>query len=273
MIDDLLFSNNSNIFIVDDETARISQERKAFHIRCCFRRPFRNGGEIIDQWQERVVAFSEVTCNTEAQTAYFFDYAEEERRLRETIAVETARTLSQIEDELRQEFFSLLQAQWSFSEADAVIKTRWAMLVTTLAARNIEIPKESPASNSAFRALMWGILSARAGAPVGWNFDTLIQVANRIFDGHKTHLLAFGFAIQHFQREDMLQEQDKHGKWAKRRATIKLAIQKLDPDYLPDTRWLPATIFLFPEIGDRIQKFERRAQQALQNGPKNRTNA
>ena len=41
--DDLLFSNNSNVFVVDDETARISEERKRFHLRCHFRRPFLNG--------------------------------------------------------------------------------------------------------------------------------------------------------------------------------------------------------------------------------------
>ena len=53
MIDDLLFSNNSNVFVVDEESTRVSEERNAFHLRCFFRCPVRNGITIVDQWKEQ----------------------------------------------------------------------------------------------------------------------------------------------------------------------------------------------------------------------------
>jgi hypothetical protein len=47
--DDLLFSNNSNVFVVDEETVRLSEEAKRFHLRCHYRIPFCNAGSISDK--------------------------------------------------------------------------------------------------------------------------------------------------------------------------------------------------------------------------------
>jgi hypothetical protein len=96
--DDLLFSNNSNVLVVDEETTRISEEKGTFHLRCLYRRPFLEVGEIRDSWHDQIVRFSELTRDVLGQRAYFFDYQGEELRLRETL-----------DTKLREEFFEFWQ--------------------------------------------------------------------------------------------------------------------------------------------------------------------
>ena len=64
--DDLLFSNNSNVFVVDDETVRVSEETKRFHLRCHYRVPFCDVGSISDKWQEAIVPFTAVKKRSSA---------------------------------------------------------------------------------------------------------------------------------------------------------------------------------------------------------------
>lgn len=264
MVDDILFPNNSNLFVVDDETTRVSEERGAFHMRCFFRRPQREGAAIIDQWEERLVSFGDLERNVEAQTAFFFDYAGEETRLRATIAAEAQAARGEADEALRLEFFDLFeQAAALRQEDDSEFHERWRVLVDAFDRRKIEIPFRHPDGDSGFRALVIGILSAKAGAPVGWNYKKLVQVAHRLFDGHKTHLRAFGYAIRYYCREEQLLQEDKSGAWAQRKREVRDALRRHDPAYEPDSRWLPALVFLFPEIGSRVQAYVERIEEIV----------
>ena len=53
-VDDLLFSNNANILVVDDETTRLSEETHCFHLRCFYRHPVRDGRDVSETWQEKL---------------------------------------------------------------------------------------------------------------------------------------------------------------------------------------------------------------------------
>lgn len=257
MVDDLLFSNNSNIFVVDDETTKLSEECRMFHMRCFFRRPFRDGTAIIDNWSEEIVSFAQLTCDIKTQTAFFFDYDGEEKRLHDVIATDAEVERERADQALRDEFLSLLTA----TEEDYDIQARWDTLAAKLESRGIPIPYHS--QDSGFRALMFSILSAKEGEPVGWKFQKLIQVANQIFHAHKEHLLAFGYAIKHYGRTSTLDTQDKKGIWTRRRAIIREALHGHDPDFLPNQLWLPALLFLFPDIGRHVKAYIDRLDKRL----------
>jgi hypothetical protein len=68
--DDLLFSNNSNIFVVDDETVRVSEDKKSFHLKCFFRRPFRDGDVIDATWDSALVKFADLVKDPDRQRIY-----------------------------------------------------------------------------------------------------------------------------------------------------------------------------------------------------------
>lgn len=254
-LDDILFSNNSNVFTVDEETAAVSEKRRALHLRCHYRRPRRAGSSVVDEWQEEIVAFADLTRDVETQTSFFFDYVGEEKRLRAMIAADEEAERERVDEALRDEFFALWASGPQFPlQGDSDLHARWQELSSALASRGIEIPHLDPNDDRGFRAMVNGVLSARDGKPVGWRFDTLLQVAHCIFDQHKGQLFTFGCALRHYERDRLIEAQDKHGKWAKRRREIIEALRRFGSDFEPDSRWLPALLFLFPEIGKQTEK-------------------
>ena len=58
--DDLFYNNNSNLFVVDEETTQLSQENRTLMVRCCYYEPILTGAVINDAWKERIVSFGEI---------------------------------------------------------------------------------------------------------------------------------------------------------------------------------------------------------------------
>lgn len=260
--DDLLFSNNSNILVVDDETANISEDRRIFHVRCHFRRPVRYGDSVKDEWDEKIVQFGDLTCDFQNHKVFFFDFEAEEKRLLEIIEAELISRQRQSDDNLRAEFFSFWLEAGASSDESLETSAQWATLKAEFETRGVEVLLDPHEKRSwSFRGMMNGLLSAKLGRPVGWNFDTLIRVAHNLADKYPEHLLAFEYAIKCFDaldglgRQKLLQEQDKSKKWARKQAEIREKLATHDSEYIPDKRILPALVFLFPEIGQRVQTF------------------
>lgn len=242
-VDDLLFSNNSNILVVDDETARLSEDTHCFHVRCFFRRPVRDGLTIRDQWEENLIRFSDLKIEVAQQRAYFFDYDGEAQRL----VVEN-------ESALRDEVFACWQSVEPHFDGRPESLARWQAIKSRLAVRGIDLP-DTPSYDSSFRAMMHGLLSAERGAPVGWQFSTLVEVAHHVAQGYPEHLLSFGYALKLSGYDALVESQDASGKWGRRRERVRKQIKAGDPSVQPDQQWLPALCFLFPSVGARVKSF------------------
>ncbi|MDF0579225.1 DUF6035 family protein [Bradyrhizobium yuanmingense] len=245
--DDLLFSNNSNVFVIDEETVRLSEDTKQFHLRCHYRIPFCNGGSISDKWQEAVIPFSAVKKEIERQRAYYFDYEAEEAKCHGTF-----------DQQLRDDVI----AYWAVNmtrqmEGRPEHQDRWLVIKEKLAERNVTVP-DRPAWDSSFRGMMHAVLSALKGHGVGWGFDTLIQCAHQTAQMHPESLLAFAFALEVAGHKELLKSQDSTGKWASQCEVMRIQLRKGDPKYAPPQEWMPALSFLFPEVGARLAEFVRR---------------
>jgi hypothetical protein len=242
--DDLLFSNNSNIFVVDDETVSVSERNSRFHLRCFYRRPQFLDGKRSEDWHEAIVAFSELTKELGRQRIFHFDFDAANERL------------ALLDDQkLRDEFVAF----W-MDDLSARYETRperiaqWRELRKQFEGRRIEIPAY-PTEDGSFRTMMLGMLSAREGRAVGWQFGPLIQAAHQLAQGHPENLMSFGYALDQFDHKKTIIDQDKSGKWERRCERNRERIRNRDPAILPRTDWLPALSFLFPEVGRRVQAF------------------
>ena len=129
----------------------------------------------------------------------------------------------------------------------------WTALREALSERGVSLPS-SPDEDSGFIALMNGVASAKEGKPVGWNFKHLVEVAHRIADGYPQHIVAFGHAVRLFQRDEMLDEQDRTGKWKRRSAAIGASLRNGQPDFAPDPASILLVDFLMPGTKAKLEK-------------------
>jgi len=247
MIDDLLFSNNSNILVVDEDTALLSEERREFYLRCHFRCLKREAERIVENWDVRVASFHDLIRNIEKQQVFLFDHRSEQARL-----------IAETDGELRAAFFALCETvEFPYDPRPEVVQA-WQALGAKLAARNVAIPP-TPHADKGFRTLIMSLLSAKKGAPFGWGFKALIEVAHHIAEEHPQHLLAFGYALEHYGLRLLIESQDVSGKWRRKCDRFRPLIKSYDPTYMPDQNWLATLVFLFPEIGEQLNDFVSRA--------------
>jgi hypothetical protein len=260
--DDLLFSNNSNIFVVDNETTLCSEAEAKFHLRCHYRCPIRAGDHVGDTWQEQIVAFDELTFEQATQRAYYFDYDQSERALHAQIEREKEERQRQADDELRQSFFAFWRGMGPHFDHKPESFAVWRSLCSQLEGRGVRLP-ETPDGNSNFRALLNALLSAEVGNPVGWGFKNLIEVAHHLYQQYPNHLLAFGYALEQSGRKATLERQDASGKWKQRRDALRSGLRQRAPEFMPDPVLLAAQSFLFPAIGERVAAFMRETDKRV----------
>ena len=72
--DDILFSNNWNVLVVNADTVRASEAEQRCLFLCFYREPFLSGDTITERWRERLVAIDELHFDVEKQHCYWFDY-------------------------------------------------------------------------------------------------------------------------------------------------------------------------------------------------------
>lgn len=257
MTDDVLFPNNSNLFVVDEETAAISEARGRFHLRCHYRVPRREGNLLADEWREEIVAFGDVTQDRPAQRAYAFDYEGAEADLRERIRAEAAQAKAETERIDRADFFEFwCQHGRGFSHT-AENRANWFQLRERMMRHSIAMP-DFPDNEGETRAMVSSLYSVREGHPIGWNYSKLVQVGHLLAESHPHLLLAFGHAVKIYGRSAQVAGEDAKGKWAARMKPVSAAMRAYDPAYMPDPDLLPLMSFLFPEVAEKVQGYLQR---------------
>lgn len=261
MTDDVLFPNNSNLFVVDEETTAISEAKGAFHLRCHYRVPVRDGAMLADEWREEIVPFSTLTQDRTDQRVYAFDYEGEEAALKERIRFEAAQAKAELERIDRADFFEFWQEHGRGFKHTKENRATWFQLHERMMRRGIALP-DFPDNDAEVRAMLSALYSVREGRPIGWNYTKLVQVAHLLAESHPRQLLAFGHAVKIYDRAEQIAREDTKGKWEPRMKPVSAAMRAHDPTYMPDPTLLPLMEFLFPEVAMKVQAYLLRQKVA-----------
>lgn len=237
--DDILFGNNSNILVVDDATVAASIAARQLIVRVWHRQPRIDGEHIVDDWVERLVAWSDLLIDVDRQTVCAFDFGAAESaavselgQLREQkkAAEEATRraAVQAAEHELRAEIF-----EWALAEdrVDDLVGYyhRWAELNYDLVAYCADLPG-TPLDVRVPIRMVRVIETAKAGKPVGFGYETLVEVAHHLFHQRPELLMGFGYLLRAYGHHHLLAEQDSSGKWASKVSANREAMRR-DPRF------------------------------------------
>jgi len=71
---DIIYANNYNAFVVNEETLKSSQARNEFRLHCYYCEPVLIRGEVKPEWREKEISFHELTFDYTNFKFYYFDY-------------------------------------------------------------------------------------------------------------------------------------------------------------------------------------------------------
>ena len=221
--DDILFGNNSNIFVVDETTAAASEAAGAFMIKCWHRKPVIDGDQIVDEWVERLVSWDEIEVDVDLQTVQTFDYSSKAAKLLEQFkSAKLARVAAQneaaeqakiaLENELRKLVFGLVLND----DEDGVYMgrhERWLAINDRLLTHGCGLEGKYPDLTKATR-LVHLVASAKSGKPVGFKYKKLVEIGHHLLHQHSDLLLAYGFMLRAFGTKSIMDRDDRTGRWA-----------------------------------------------------------
>jgi hypothetical protein len=220
--DDILFSNNSNIFVVDEDTVAASESANTFILRCWHRKPSIDRDRIVDEWVERLVCWDELTVDVDLQTVVAFDYQLEAAKLLEQMKTEKGariaaqqeaaeRAQAALESELRERVFRLVL---DVDDDDEYLgrHKRWLAINDHLLSHGCGLEGKFPDLMKATR-LVHLVTSAKTGKPVGFKYKNLVEIGHHLFHQHPDLLLAYGFMLRAFGTKNILDREDRTGRW------------------------------------------------------------
>lgn len=242
--EDILYLNNHNVFIVSDATLERSESSGRMALDCWFARPRMINGQIEDEWCTEPVFLDQLTIQPDLQLVYFFDYQAERD------ALEASSSL----DSMRQDFHQFWLEFGAEESRNADVA--WTELRERMknALPDLELPRSY--WQGPFHGAVSIMLSARYGRPVGYRHDRLLNVTNTAFEYYKPFLLPFGWTLRDFGWNETLDQQDKKGTWAKRRAEIRAGMRAKNKAYQPDDQFNQLFAFLIPEIRESLMKMQ-----------------
>lgn len=250
--DDLFYNNNSNLFVVDDETLSLSQEQGKFILRCHYLEPVLDGCGITEIWRTRFVAFDELTIVPEEHQVYWFDYKRAAEKIKEEAKQKKAIIRA---NEIRQQFEEFWSHRYEIGAEN--MGSEYEQLRASLKEHGVVIPEKCSHDISAFSTL---VLSAKECKGVATGHSTILEVANNAFKYHKSLLWYFGKIIEHYDYWTIIMRQDheaeekkkfkgkKHLSWEMKRQIIKEGMKRKDPEYEKNRSFEQLFYFLFPEI-------------------------
>lgn len=220
--DDILFGNNSNIFVVDEISTLASEKSRRLTFTCWYREPRIEGGEIVDDWVTRQVEWDALAINLPKMTICAFDYDARQRLLSQQLrqeAIARQRAAEQAEQQLRvireQNFrdraFHLVDLYDTDGNYGSV-EQQWIDLNDELKRQGWGLIGQY-ADFTKLTRMVHVIETARRGRPIGFGHRNLAEVAHHLFDQHPDYLLAFGHLLKAFDTMEILYRDDRTGKW------------------------------------------------------------
>jgi len=250
--DDLFYNNNSNLFVVDDETVRLSRDNDKLYFRCCYYEPHLIGTQVSDQWRECLVPFDDLTVDIEHQRVYWFDYRSEREKLLETAA-------QMMQEKERETLRSQYEEFWNGIHLRTCRdpETEYLKLRRQLSKHGITVPERHDRDLERFTQMMY---SAKAGEGYLTGLKTLLEVANNSYLHGKQFLWYFGRVLKHYRTWDKLLAQDrnaeqrkkmggkKHVNWIEKGKAIKQKTDAGDPEFKQNRSLDKLFSLLFPDI-------------------------
>jgi len=223
---DILYSNNNNAFVINDETIELSEAAGKFLFFCHYRKPvLTDSGNVALEWEKQLVSFDDIRFDTTAFKVYFYDSKAETERLQ-----------AEVDSQFRANFEEAFLTRHPLGYSEK---------------RNLLASFEEPFSkkgilfspdDDGLHKILDALYSLQSGHMIGYNYPNFISLANLILEYRKEYAELFLLAMKAFGIEEKVLAEDKKG-------TFRKKVENLPEQSIARNRtYDPLFITLFPAL-------------------------
>lgn len=87
---DVFYDNKRNVFLITNESKRISKEKGELHLVCYYQKAQYKNGRVIDTWEKEIIPFNTLKYDSTNYKIFYYDYNESLLEAKNTIKNERA---------------------------------------------------------------------------------------------------------------------------------------------------------------------------------------
>jgi Family of unknown function (DUF6035) len=283
--DDILFSNNSNVFVVDAETRLASENEGVLVLKVHYIRYSALNGNLKATWETQLCRWSELIKDIVHQQVYFFDSdtsrqntvlaieadkkrvleAEIEKRAR-IIAETEQRLLEVVAAEKRNLQIEIIKSIESDLQhvKPARRKDYWSGLQSQALRYGVNLENDFGPDGD-LRKMVVALLCAQNGSVVVWKFKNMQSVANHVAQHAPYGFHLFMKMLNISGHIELLESLASHSPWRKKRLDLQTRYRQRDPILLVPKHIAETVAFLFPELPPAITSFPAQSNNSFES--------
>ena len=231
---DIIYSNNNNAFVLNDETIALSADTEKFMLFCYYQKPLiSESGKVSYRWEKELISFDDIKFDAEARKVYFYDSRAEKNKL-----------LQELSAKFNEEFETFWFSRHQLSYEDR--RDQLADYTDRFSQKGINFNPHDEKLHKILDALYTlkydTLYTLKPPRMIGYDFKNYISLANTILEYRKEYGELFLLALKHFGLEEKVHSEDKKG-------TFQNKVDKLySLNIAPQTTYNSFFMHLFPEL-------------------------
>jgi hypothetical protein len=241
-VKDVLYGNNRNVFIVNENTLERSLAERKFIVQCHYHLPQRTRDTVTTVWRSEYVSLDSLHFDGLRNRVYAFDCETEFAN-----ALLGPPRLADSFDALRANFENF----WVNGRPDNSWRTELGRYTRKFRSLGLS-PKDTFPTPKA--PVLSALYSVKHGRVIGYDYSDLLQVAHRVDTAYRPYLLHFWWLAEAYQHAQGIKTLDKTGKLCRKLELAKAEIKARNEAFAPDRTYDDLLCFLFPPLARHLQR-------------------
>lgn len=246
-VKDVLYSNNRNVYVVNEETLQRSLSEQKLVLDCHYHEPAVNAEGVHPAWRSRFVALDSLHFDAQRNRVYAFD-SETAFANAQAAPAAPSRPSDDL-DSLRQSF----EEFWISGPSQPDESWRTGLGRFSQKFRSLGLsPKHTFPTPKA--SVLDALYSVKHGRVIGYDYPDLLQVAHWVDTAYRPYLLHFWWIADAYQNAAAIKALDKTGKLRRKLDLAKAEIKARNEAFAPDRTYDDLLCFLFPPLSRHLRR-------------------
>jgi hypothetical protein len=222
---DILYSNNNNAFIINDETKKISEQKKELTFLCHYKYASIVDGCITTKWNKKYITISDLQFSEIDYKAYYYNYKFEKEKLNKQLELSFIHDFEEYWLHRKNDSYEIKEKQ------DQYFIDKFSEIGVTVE------------NFTAINGILNALYSLKVNKIIGFKFANYLALSNYVLESLQeyTHIYLWGLFAYNYKEK--VEKQDmKKGKFANKIARYK------QMRYEQNTSNIELFYFIFPEI-------------------------